>query len=131
MNDSVTGEVETAMSPAVRQATHKFARELAATAAFEAFEEAGQRMSEDQDAQRAIAAYQARQQALQNEIRHNQISPAQKTELVGLYHEMLAQPAVDAYMQAQSEFRAVCQAAAGAISQRIGLTFAACRGGCH
>lgn len=115
----------------VRAAARAFAQVLAETPVFKAFEEAGVMLDNDLPAQQAIAAYQAKQQALQMMLQLNAVSPEERAELNRLHQAMLAEPSVVAYLQAQDNLVILSRGAAELLSERIGLNFAAaCRSGC-
>ncbi len=115
----------------VRAAAHAFAEALTETAEFQAFEQANERLRHDDAAQKAIQAFQNKQQSLQMMIRLNALSPEDRSELERLQKEFVEQPSVAAYMQAQEELKLLCQTASELLSERIGLSFAsACGPGC-
>jgi cell fate (sporulation/competence/biofilm development) regulator YlbF (YheA/YmcA/DUF963 family) len=115
----------------VRVAARAFAEALAESAEFQAFEQASDRLRQDETAQRAIGAYQTKQQSLQAMLMLNAVSAQDQAELERLRQAFLSHPTVAAYLQAQESLTAMCQAAADVLSQRIGLSFtAACGPGC-
>lgn len=115
----------------VHSAAHAFAQALAESAAFQNFERAAERLSQDVTAQEAILAFQNKQQSLQMMLMLNAVSPEDRAELERLQRAFLDQPSVIAYMQAQEELTTLCQAAANLLSERIGLSYtAACGPGC-
>jgi cell fate (sporulation/competence/biofilm development) regulator YlbF (YheA/YmcA/DUF963 family) len=119
------------LSPEVHAAAHAFAQALAESAVFQAFERAAERLSQDETAQRAILAYQNKQQSLQMMLMLNAVSPEDRAELERLQRAFLDQPSVMDYMNAQEELNLLCQAAANLLSERIGLSYtAACGPGC-
>jgi cell fate (sporulation/competence/biofilm development) regulator YlbF (YheA/YmcA/DUF963 family) len=131
MNGFESNELELAPPEVVRQAAHDFAATLAETPQFRAYEEAVERLNHDAVAQRAIDAYQAKQQSLQAMLMLNAVSEADKAELQRLQNAFSSVPAVVAYAQAQAELMAICQASADGLSQAIGLSYAAaCGSGC-
>jgi len=86
---------------------------------------------EVQAAQRAIEAYQTKQQSLQMLLMLNAVGQDEQVELERLRQAFLAEPAVAAYLQAHEQFAALCQEAADLLSRHIGLSFtAACGPGC-
>jgi len=112
-------------------AAHVFAQALAESAEFRAFEQTSERLKQDETAQQAILAYQKKQMSLRMMLTLNAVSPQDQAELARLQKTFLDQPTVAAYLQAQEEFTALCQAAAGLLSERIGLSFtSACGPGC-
>jgi len=131
MTDLVLNDLELAPPSVVRQAARDFAIALAETPQFKAFEQASERLRHDQAAQRAIEAYQAKQQSLQMLLMLNAVGREDQAELERLRQAFLAEPSVAAYLQAQADFAALCQAAADLLSRHIGLSFtAACGPGC-
>src|SRR5512139_4047707 len=131
MSDSALNELELAPPEVVRQAARDFAAALAETPQFRAYEEAVERLNHDPVAQRAIDAFQAKQQSLQAMLLLNAVSDADRAELQRLQNVFSSTPAVIAYAQAQADLMTICQAAADALSQAIGLNYAAaCGSGC-
>lgn len=126
-----TPTVTEAATTEVRAAARAFAQALAETPPFKALEEAGEALDHDLPAQQAIAAYQAKQQALQMMLQLNAVSLEERAELNRLHQAMLAEPSVVAYLQAQDNLVILSRGAAELLSERIGLNFAAaCRSGC-
>lgn len=112
-------------------AARSFARALAESAEFQAFEQAAERLSRDEPAQNAIQAFQNKQQSLQMLLQLNAVSPEDRAELERLRKEFLAQPSVIGSLEAQEKLTTLCQAAANLLSERTGLSFtAACGPGC-
>jgi cell fate (sporulation/competence/biofilm development) regulator YlbF (YheA/YmcA/DUF963 family) len=131
MIDAALNDLELAPPSVVEQAARDFATALAETPQFRAYEETAERLRNDEAAQRAIGAYQARQQALQTLLMLNAVSAEEGAELERLRLAFLSEPAVAAYLQSQAELAALCQATADLLSQHVGLSFAsACRPGC-
>ena len=115
----------------VHTAAHNFAQALAESAEFQAFEQAAERLSQDEIAQKAIQAFQEKQQSLQMMLRLNAVSPEDRAELDRLQEAFLSQLAVVDYIEAQEKLTILCQAAANLLSERIGLSYtAACGPGC-
>jgi cell fate (sporulation/competence/biofilm development) regulator YlbF (YheA/YmcA/DUF963 family) len=115
----------------VNTAAHAFAQSLAESAEFQAYERASERLSQDETAQKAIRAFQNKQMSLQMMLRLNAVSPEDRAELESLQKAFMDQPSVMAYLKAQEELSALCQAAANLLSERIGLSYtAACGPGC-
>lgn len=123
--DEELNDVEVAPPSVVRQAARDFAAALAETPQFAHFEAAAERLNKDLVAQRAIQAFQAKQQSLQMMLRLNAVSPEDRAELESLRQAFLSESSVNAYFQAQLELNTICQAAADIISQSIGLNYAA------
>ena len=115
----------------VRAAAHAFAQALAESDEFQAFEQATDDLRKDETAQRIIQAYQTKQQSLQVSLMLGALSTEEQAELERLRQAFLSHPTVAAYLQAQENLTAICQAAADLLSQHIGLSFtAACGPGC-
>lgn len=113
------------------QAAREFAAMLAATPGYQAFDQAQLRLRRDAAAQEAIQSFQERQQSLQMMLMLGALSEADRHELQRLQREMLAQPTVRAYVEAQEQLSLLCQEVTGLISEVIGLSFAAsCGPGC-
>lgn len=113
------------------QAAREFAAVLAETPEYQAFDQAQLRLRRDAAAQAATRAFQERQQSLQLMLMLGALSEADRQDLQRLQHEMLAQPTVQAYVEAQERLSLLCQEVAGLISEVIGLSFAAsCGPGC-
>ena len=129
---TVTGVLEAEDTEAeVRVAARAFAEALAESAEFQAFEQTADRLRQDKTAQRVIRAYQTKEQSLQAVLMLDAVSAQDQAELERLRQAFLSHPTVAAYLQAQEDLTAVCQATADVLSQRIGLSFtAACGPGC-
>ena len=129
---TVPTQTATAASEAeVRVATRAFAQALAESPQFQAFEEAADRFRQDEAALRALQAFQAKKQSLQVMLMLNAVGSEDRAELKRLHRAFISQPSAAAYLQAQDELMAVCQAAAELLSTRLGLDFAAaCGPGC-
>ena len=131
MNDPLLIDLEIASPSSVLQAARVFATALAQTRQFQAYEQAEQGLRGDLDAQRVLGAYQSKQTSLRMALMLNAVSPEERAELERLHQAFMAQPTVAAYMQAQADLMALCEAAAKLLSQHIGLSFsAACGSGC-
>ncbi len=131
MTDIPLNELEIAPPSVVSQAARDFARALAATPQFQAFEEAEHRLRTDQAAQRVIGAYQSKQQSMRMALMLNAATTTERAELERLHQAFLNDPTVSAYLRAQSEVTALFQTAADLLSRHIGVSFtAACGPGC-
>jgi cell fate (sporulation/competence/biofilm development) regulator YlbF (YheA/YmcA/DUF963 family) len=131
MSDFDLNELEVAPPEVVRQSARDFAVALSETPQFKAYEEAIERLNHDTVAQRAIDAFQSKQQSLQAMLMLNAVSDADKAELQRLQRVFSSAPAVVAYAQAQADLMAICQASADWLSEAIGLNYAAaCGSGC-
>lgn len=124
-------EMEVASVSVVKQAARDFAAVLAETDVYLAFEQAARQLQTDPQAQKAIQAFQAKQQALQMMFMLNAVSPEDRQELERLQQAMFAQPAVASYFKTQGLLTALCQALGGQLSERIGIDYAsACGASC-
>ena len=131
MSDAVLNELELAPASVVKQAARDFAATLAETSQFKAYEEAADRLNQDTEAQRAIAAFETKQQSLQAMLMLNAVSEADQAELQRLQRAFSSLPAVIAYFQAQADLMTLCQTTGEFLSQVIGLNYAtACGSGC-
>jgi cell fate (sporulation/competence/biofilm development) regulator YlbF (YheA/YmcA/DUF963 family) len=125
MTTYALNDLELATPTVVKQSARDFAVALVGTPEFQAFEEAAERMRQDEPAQQAMEAYQAKHQSLQALLLLNAVSEDEQAELERLRQAFFSDPSVIAYLQAEAALRAVCQATADLISQDIGLNYAA------
>jgi cell fate (sporulation/competence/biofilm development) regulator YlbF (YheA/YmcA/DUF963 family) len=124
-------ELEIAPQSVVLQAACDFAEALAATGPFRTFGKADRMLRGDQVAQKVIAAYQSKQQSMRMALMLNSASAEDRAELERLEHAFLHEPAVAAYLQAQTDVMALFRVAGDQLSRHIGLSFtAACSSGC-
>lgn len=124
-------DIEIASPSVVQQAVRDFAEALVNTPQFQAFEQASEALNRDENAKRAMLAYQKKQESLQALLMLNAVSVEEQAELERLRQAFMNEPAVSAYFQAQAELTAVCTAAADLLSKHLGLSFsAACGAGC-
>ncbi len=131
MADLEVSELEIAPPSVIRQAARDFARALAATPQFRAFEAADEEMRTNQTAQQVIGAYQSKQQSMRMSLMLKTASAEDRAELERLQRAFQNDPTVAAYLKAQAGVMALCQAAADQLSRHIGLSFtAACGPGC-
>lgn len=131
MTDFVLNDLEIAPPSAVEQAARDFATALAETPQFKAFEEANERLRGDESAQRAMQAYQAKQNSLQALLMLNAVGAEEQAELEQLRDAFMAEASVVAYFQAEADLRALCQTTASLLSRHIGMDLAAvCSSGC-
>lgn len=113
------------------QAAREFAAVLSETSEYQVFDQAQFRLRRDAAAQEAIRAFQQRRQSLQMMIMLGALSEADRHDLQRLQREMLAQPTVRAYVEAQERLSSLCQEVAELVSEVVGLSFAAsCGPGC-
>jgi len=130
LQDNLARTIEISEADAL-QAAREFAIVLGETPEYQAFDEAQFRLRRDPAAQEAIRAFQERQQSLRMMLMLDALSEADRHELQRLQREMLAQPTVQAYVEAQERLSLLCQEVTGLISEVIGLSFAAsCGPGC-
>ena len=125
MNDLIFDEIEIASPSVVKRAARDFAAALAETPQFKAFEQAAERLRQDKAAQQAMGAYQEKQISWRALLILNALRAGQKTELEELHRALVNQPVVQEYFKAQTEFTALCQALGDAVSESIGLNYAA------
>lgn len=132
LNTDTTQALPVATDAELRDATYAFAQALAETPEFLAFEQAAEQLQQDVVAQQAIDAFQAKQEELRLKLMMNSVTPEERIALEQLRQAFLAERSVAAYLQAQADLTAVCQSAAGVLSQRVGLSWSACcsSGGC-
>lgn len=118
-----------------RADTTRAAKELAVaiteTAEFIAFERAFLRLREDERAQRALVAFETKQQELQAMLMLGAASEEERAELGRLRQAWMDEPSVTEYLDAQASLAALSRAIDQRLSDRIGLGFAAaCRPTC-
>lgn len=131
MSDGVLNELELAPASVVKQVARDFAATLAETPQFKVYEEAADRLNQDAEAQRAIEAFETKQQSLQAMLMLNAVSEADQAELQRLKRAFSNLPAVVDYFQAQADLMTLCQTTGDLLSQAIGLNYAtACGSGC-
>ena len=131
MNDYELNELELAPASVVKQAARDFAATLGETPQFKVYEEAADRLNQDTEAQRAIAAFETKQQSLQAMLMLNAVSEVDQAELQRLQRAFSSLPAVVAYFQARADLMTLCQTTGDLLSQAIGLNYAtACGSGC-
>ena len=113
------------------EAAREFAAALAETVEYQAFEQAQLALQRDGAAQGAIRAFREKQQALGWELRFGLVADADRDGLKVLEQATLAQPTVQAYVEAQERLSVLCGELVDLISGAIGLDFAAgCGPGC-
>ena len=119
------------MGDQVVQAARDFAEALSEVPQFQAWEQTTWALRQDQAAQSMAERLQAMQRELEPLLMLDAASAEQRAELERLRSEYLALPSITAYMQAEADLRALCQAANMVLSQAAGLDFAAnCASGC-
>jgi len=130
MGISSVETVEISEAEALR-AAREFAAVLAETPEYRAFDEAQGLLRRDPAAQAALRAFQEKQQDLAWQLQFGLLGDDGRGELRRLQQEMLAQPTVQAYIEAQRQLSLLCQEVAGLVSETVGLNFAAsCGPGC-
>lgn len=113
------------------EAARGLAAALAATSAYQTFDRAQSQMRRDREAQAAIRSFQEKQQDLAWQLQYGLVGEDGRQELGRLRQEMLAQPVVREYVEAQEALSQLCQEVSELISEEIGLSFAAsCGPGC-
>jgi len=125
MEDMVSENIEIASPSVVMQAARDFAAALAETPQFKAFEQTAYAFRQDQTAQHAMQSYQQKQQSLRALLMLNALSAEQRDELERLQGAFINQPVVQEYFTAQAELATLCQALGDALSESIGLNYAA------
>ena len=128
MEDTVLEDIEIAAPSVVRQAARDFAAALAETPQFKAFEQSAYVFRQNQAAQLALQAYQQKQQSLRALLMLNALSAEQHDELERLESAFINQPVVQKYFTAQAELATLCLALGDALSESIGLNYAAACG---
>ena len=125
MHDLAFDNIEIAPAEVVKQAARDFAAALVETPQFNTFEEIADRLRQDQAAQQAMEAYQEKQTAWRALLMLNALSAEQRDELEGLRTAFIDQPVVKEYLAAQTELVTLCQVLGDALSESIGLNYAA------
>lgn len=128
MDEKAVNDIEVAPTSVVKQAARNFASVLAETPQFKSFEQAAERFRQDQAAQQAMAAFKEKQMAWRALMMLNALSPEQHAELDALKNAFMNQPVVEEYFKAQSDLATLCQALGDALSESIGLNYAAACG---
>jgi len=128
MEDMISEDIEMASPSVVKQAARDFAAALAETPQFIAFEQAAYAFRQDQTAQQVMQAYQQKQQSLRALVMLNALSAEQHDELERLQSAFINHPVVQEYFTAQAELATLCQALGDALSESIGLNYAAACG---
>lgn len=128
MEDMVFEDIEIVPPSVVKQAARDFAAVLSETPQFIAFEQAAYAFRHDQTAQQAMQAYREKQQSLRALVMLNALSVEQRDELEYLHNAFNNQKVVQEYFQVQMELASLCQALGDALSESIGLNYAAACG---
>ena len=128
MNEKVMNDMEVAPTSAVKQTARNFAGVLAETPQFRSFQQVAECFRHDQTAQQAMQAFQEKQRAWRALIMLNALNPEQHAELESLKNAFMNQTVVVEYFKAQSDLVSLCQTLGNAISESIGLNYAAACG---
>jgi cell fate (sporulation/competence/biofilm development) regulator YlbF (YheA/YmcA/DUF963 family) len=102
-----------------------FGAALKASKEFAELVAADDAMSQDAEANTAIAAFNNLQQRLRAEITMGVLQDSQRAELDQRQQAMYDVPSVTAYLAAMAAFQAVCRDTASIVSAEIGIDFAA------
>ena len=132
MLDTKWNDVEVASKKVVMQAARQFAKALADSPQFQAFEQAYINFKQDTEAQSAIQNFQKKQASLKALIMLNALSAEDRQELQALADSVNQRQSVIEYSQAQTDLVSISQEIGDLLSQAIGLDFGnSCRsGGC-
>ena len=122
---TLSPDVILVMGEQVVQAARDFSEALSETTQYQAWEQATWSLRQDQAAQSLAEKLQARQRELEPLLMLGAASAEQRAELERLRSEYLGLPTIAAYVQAEADLRALCQAANTVLSQAAGLDFAA------
>jgi len=128
MNDFVFDDIEIAPPSVVKRTARDFAAALAETTQFKAFEQAADCFRQDQAAQQAMQAYEEKQISWRALLMLSALSAEQQAELDELHSAFVNRPVVAEYFKAQTEFAILCQTLGDALSESIGLNYAAACG---
>jgi cell fate (sporulation/competence/biofilm development) regulator YlbF (YheA/YmcA/DUF963 family) len=131
MDDQVSDDIEMAPPSVVFSAARDFAAALAETPQFQSFEQAAERFRQDQAAQQAMEAYREKQMDLRPLLMFDASVMNNVPNSESLQNAFVNQPIVQEYSKAQMELASLCQALGDALSESIGLNYAAaCGVGC-
>ena len=125
MDDLAFDDLEIASVEVVKRAAHDFAAALVETPQFKTFEQTADRFRQDQAAQQALQAYQEKQTAWRALLMLNALSPEQHSELERLQAAFINQRIVQEYLTAQTDLATLCQTLGDALSESVGLNYAA------
>ncbi len=123
-------DMEIAPPSVVKQAARDFASALSETPQFQVFEQAAGVFQKDETAQRAMQAFESKQQSLRALLMLNAAPAEEQQELESLRQAFFSQPSVVAYLAAQNDLMALSRACADLLSQATGLNYAASCGSC-
>ncbi len=131
MNDLDLNELEVTPAEVVAQMVEEFAAALAETPEFQAWERTSEALQHDAEAQGLAEAFNAKVSSLRMQLMLKAVSPEHEAELHRLQRAFNSRPSVVAQVQAQEALSVVCQAAAGVLSEAVGLDWStACQQGC-
>jgi len=112
-------------------AARGFAEVLKKTPEYIAFDSARTALLHDRAAQQAIQAYQKKQQELSWRWQVGLVEESERQAVEALYEAMMSEPAVKAYVEAQSRLGSLCREVRDLIARETGLDLsAACGPGC-
>jgi cell fate (sporulation/competence/biofilm development) regulator YlbF (YheA/YmcA/DUF963 family) len=117
-------EIKISTEQDISNAIRDFTNALVETAHFKNYESASKRFKNDQKAQKALQAYQAKAKDVQTKQMFNTITQAEKKDLERLWQVFLEYKSVQGYFDAQGELQALCRACAQVISDNCGLDYA-------
>ena len=106
-------------------AASAFGAALKASKEFAELTATDEAVSQDAEANAAIAAFNRLQQQLRAEITMGVLQDSQRAELDQRQQAMYGVPSVSAYLAAMAAFQAVCRDTASIVSAEIGIDFAA------
>ena len=128
MSDRAINDIEVAPTSVVKKSAQNFASVLAETPQFKSFEQASECFRQDQAAQQAMKAFQEKQRDWRALIMLNSLSAEQQAELDTLKNAFVSRPVVEEYFKAQSDLATLCQTLGDALSESLGLNYAAACG---
>ena len=128
MSDRAINDIEVAPPSVVKQSARNFASVLVETPQFKSFEQAAEHFRQDQAAQQAMKAFQEKQRDWRALIMLNALSPEQQAELDILKNAFVSQSVVEEYFNTQSDLATLCQTLGDALSESLGLNYAAACG---
>ena len=128
MSDRAINDIEVAPPSVVKQSARNFASVLVETPQFKSFEQAAEHFRQDQAAQQAMKAFQEKQRDWRALIMLNALSPDQQAELDTLKNAFVSRPVVEEYFKSQSDLATLCQTLGDALSESLGLNYAAACG---
>ncbi len=124
MTENMILDTEITSKPAVMQAAKHFARALAETPQFQAFEQAYIDFRQDKEAQTAYREFLEKQESLRAMMMLNAVSDEDQQALQILQERFNQQPNVRKYLLAQEALMEISQLIADRLSKQIGLNYA-------